>query len=117
MWQVMRSAIESQKARSFYQTEALIPTPGGALHMATLGAAEALGKGAVIGSFEIGKEADVTVMDYGALLPYRQTAKPVNDLSAEDLTSLCIHRGGPHAVLETFVRGQSVFRAPEPELF
>lgn len=78
----------------FYQTEALIPTPGGALHMATLGAAEALGKGAVIGSFEIGKEADVTVMDYGALLPYRQTAKPVNDLSAEDLTSLCIHRGG-----------------------
>ncbi|MCE9610407.1 MAG: guanine deaminase [Chthoniobacter sp.] len=117
MWQVMRSAIESQKARSFYEKEALIPTPGAALHMATQGGAEALGKGAVIGSFEVGKEADLTVMDYAALLPYRQSAKPVNDLSAEDLTSLCIHRGGPHAVLETFVRGRSVFRAPEPELF
>ena len=117
MWQVMRSAIESQKARSFYEKEARVPTPGAALHLATQGAAEALGKGAVNGSCEIGKEADLTVMDYAALLPYRQSAKPVNDLSAEDLTSLCIHRGGPHAVLESFVRGQSVFRAPEPELF
>ncbi len=117
MWQVMRSAIESQKARAFYEKEALVPTPTAALHMATQGAAEALGKGAVIGSFDIGKEADLTVMDYAALLPYRQSSKTVNDLSGEDLASLCIYRGGPHAVLETFVRGQSVFRAPEPELF
>ena len=117
MWQVMRSAIESQKARAFYEKEALVPTPGAALHLATQGAADALGKGAVIGSFEIGKEADLTVMDYAALLPYRQSGKTGGDLSAEDLTSVCIYRGGPHAVLETFVRGQSVFRAPEPELF
>ena len=117
MWQVMRSAIESQKARSFYEKEALIPTPTAALHMATQGAADALGKGAVIGSFDIGKEADLTVMDYAALLPYRQSSKTVNDVSGEDLASVCIYRGGPHAVLETFVRGQSVFRAPEPELF
>ncbi len=117
MWQVMRSAIETQKARSFYEPEALVPTPTAALHMATQGAAEALGKGAVIGSFDIGKEADLTVMDYAALLPYRQSSKTVNDLSGEDLASVCIYRGGPHAVLETFVRGQSVYRAPEPELF
>ena len=117
LWQVMRSAIETQKARSFYEADALVPTPGAALHMATRGAAETLGKGAVIGSFEVGKEADLTIMDYAALLPYRQSAKPVNDLSGEDLTSLCIHRGGPHAVVETFVRGRSIFRAPEPELF
>ena len=117
LWQVMRSAIETQKARSFYEADALVPTPGAALHMATQGAAETLGKGAVIGSFEVGKEADLTIMDYAALLPYRQSAKPVNDLSGEDLTSLCIHRGGPHAVVETFVRGRSIFRAPEPELF
>jgi len=31
--------------------------------------------------------------------------------------NLCIHRGGPEAVIETFVRGRSVYRAPEPELF
>jgi guanine deaminase len=117
LWQVMRAAIESQKARSFYEPDASIPTPGTALHLATQGAAEALGKGGVIGSFEIGKEADFTVMDFGALLPYRQNAKTAADLTAEDIVSLCIYRGGPHAVLETFVRGRSIFRALEPELF
>ncbi len=117
MWQVMRSTIETQKARAFYEKDALVPTPTAALYLATQGAAEALGKGAVIGSFDIGKEADLTVMDYAALLPYRQSSKTVNDVSGEDLASVCIYRGGPHAVLETFVRGQSVFRAPEPELF
>lgn len=117
MWQVMRSAIESQKARGFYEEDALVPSPAMALHMATQGAAEALGKGETIGSFDIGKEADLTVMDYGALLPYRQSSKSTANLSAEDILSLCIYRGGPHAVLETFVRGQSVHRAIEPELF
>jgi guanine deaminase len=116
LWQVMRSAIESQKARAMYEADVQIPTPGGVLHLATLGAAEALGKGAYLGTLDVGKEADITVMDLGALLPYRQT-KAANDLTAEDALNLCIYRGGPHAVLETFVRGQSVFRAPEPELF
>jgi len=117
LWQVMRSAIESQKARAFYEPEAVVPTPTAALHLATQGAAEALGKGAIIGSFEIGKEADFTVMDFGALLPYRQNAKTAADLTAEDIVSLCIYRGGPQTVLETFVRGRSIFRALEPELF
>jgi guanine deaminase len=117
LWQVMRSAIESQKARAFYEPEAVVPTPAAALYLATQGAAEALGKGATIGSFEIGKEADLTVMNFGVLLPYRQSSKTTADLTAEDIVSLCIYRGGPHAVLETFVRGSSVYRAPEPELF
>ncbi|EDY17482.1 amidohydrolase [Chthoniobacter flavus Ellin428] len=117
LWQVMRSAIESQKARSFYEPETPIPSPASALHLATQGAAEALGKGGTIGSFEIGKDADLTLMDFGALLPYRQNAKNAADLTAEDIVSLCIYRGGPPAVLETFVRGRSIYRAPEPELF
>ena len=117
LWQVMRAAIESQKARSFYEPDVSVPTPAAALHLATQGAAEVLGKGGVIGSFDIGKEADITVMDFGALLPYRQSARAVADLTAEDIVSLCIYRGGPHAVLETLVRGRSTYRAPEPELF
>ncbi len=117
LWRVMRSAIESQKARSFYQPEAEIPTPAAALHLATQGGALALGKGGVIGSFEVGKEADLAVIDYQALLPYRRAAKGINDLTAEDIVSVCIYRGGPDAVLETFVRGQSVYRAMAPELF
>src|ERR1700744_4321354 len=47
LWQVMRSAIESQKARSFYEADIPIPSPACALHLATQGAAEALGKGGI----------------------------------------------------------------------
>ena len=115
LWQVMRSAIESQKARSFYQKHIPVPTPAEALYLATQGAALALGKGSQIGSFEPGKEADLTVMDYCALLPYHGSVR--SDLSSEDVLGLCIYRGGPGAVMESFVRGQSIYRAPEPELF
>lgn len=114
LWRVMRAAVESQTARSFYEACAPL-TPAGALHLATIGAADALGKGRALGSFDIGKEADLTVMDLGPLLPYR--TKGANDLSADDVVSLCVYRGGPEAVVETYVRGRSVYRAPAPELF
>jgi guanine deaminase len=117
LWRVMRCAIESQVARSFYEPDVPVPSPADALHLATQGAANALGKGKIIGSFDIGKEADLTIMDLGTLLPYRKSSKATNDLAAADVVSLCIYRGGPEAVLETFVRGRSVYRAPEPELF
>jgi guanine deaminase len=116
LWQVMRSCIESQKVRAMCTEGVVIPTSGEVLYLATQGAAEALGKGSVIGTFEVGKEADITVMDLGSLIPYRQS-KALHDLTPDDVLNLCIYRGGPHAVIETFVRGQSVFRAPEPELF
>jgi guanine deaminase len=112
LWQVMRSAVEAQKARAFYE-EGIAPlSPAGALHLATQGAAEALGKGAVIGSLEIGREADLTLMDITALLPRTGTGSGArHDLGAEDILSLCVYRGGPQAVLETVVRGRSVYRA------
>jgi guanine deaminase len=117
LWRVMRAAIESQTARSFYEPGVHVPSPAEMLHLGTQGAADALGKSRVIGSFDIGKEADLTIMDLGAMLPYRKSSKGTNDLTAEDVVSLCIYRGGPEAVVETFVRGRSVYRAPEPELF
>jgi guanine deaminase len=117
LWQVMRSAIESQKARSFYEPEVAIPTPAQALYLATQGSAEALSKGDIIGTLDVGKEADLTVMDIATLLPYHGSATKFEELTADDLLALCIYRGGPHAVLETFVRGRSVWRATEPELF
>jgi guanine deaminase len=115
----MRSAIESQKARSYYVEDARVPTPAEVFHMATQGAAEVLGKGDIIASIDPGKEADFTVIDYGALVPYYRKSgrQQKDDISAEDILSLCIYRGGPHATLETFVRGNSVYRADEPDLF
>jgi guanine deaminase len=117
LWRVMRGCIEAQKARSFYEKDVQVPTPADALHLATQSAADALGKGRAIGSFDIGKEADVTVVDYGALLPYRKSSKAANDLTTEDVVSLCVYRGGPDAIVETLVRGRSVYQAPAPELF
>jgi guanine deaminase len=117
LWQVMRCALESQKMRSFYEPNVPVPTPANVLHLATQGAAEALGKGTIIGSLEVGKEADLTVMDLPSLLPYRGAASKIQDLSPEDILAMCVYRGGPHAVLETYVRGSCVWRSAEPELF
>ncbi len=111
LWQVMRSAIESQKARSFYEQSIVAPSPAEALHLATQAAAAVLGKGDIIGSLDAGKEADITVMDLAALLPYGGAETKIEDLTPDDMLALCIYRGGPHAVLETFVRGHSVWRA------
>ncbi|MEI6349864.1 MAG: guanine deaminase [Verrucomicrobiota bacterium] len=117
LWQVMRSCIESQSVRSYYEKTAHVPSPAEVLFLATQGGANALGKGALIGSFEVGKEADLVVMDLGSVLPYHKAVKGLVDLSPEDIVSLCVYRGGPGAVVETMVRGVSVHRAPEPELF
>ena len=120
LWQVMYAPLSNlQKAPLLLRTRSRNPL---ARHLPCTwplrGSAEALGKGKIIGSFDIGKEADLTIMDYSSLLPYRQkSSKATADLAAEDIVSLCIYRGGPHAVVETFVRGRSVFRALEPELF
>lgn len=114
LWRVMRAAVESQTARGFYESCAPL-TPAGALHLATQGAADALGKGRVLGSFDIGKEADLTVMDLGPILPYR--TKSASDMTADDAVSMCVYRGAPEAVVETYVRGRSIYQAPAPELF
>ncbi len=116
LWQVMRSTIEAQKARSFYESDVRIPTAGDAFYLATQGGADALGKGGLIGSLDIGKEADVVVLDLAPALPYGTRGNIHADLSAEDVIALLVYRGGPHAVVETFVRGRSVFRAPAPLL-
>lgn len=117
LWKVMRSAIESQQARSYYVEGNPVPKAAGVLHLATAGAARALGKEAEIGTLEIGKQADLTLMDITALLPYRRHAQAHTDMSAEDILNLCVYRGGPEAVVETFVRGRSIYRSVEPELF
>jgi len=34
------------------------------------------------------------------------------DGAPEDVVALCIYRGGPHANLETYVRGKCIYQAP-----
>lgn len=117
LWAVMRSAVESQQARSFYQPDVKVPTPAAVFHLATQGAADLLGKGEVIGSLEAGKEADVILMDAAKLIPYPKRVKEVLDLPPEEILALCVYRGSPQAVVDSYVRGKCVYHMPHPELF
>lgn len=113
MWQVMRGALDVQKARNIAEPHLPRLRPSEAFYLATTGGARALGKSAAIGSLDVGKEADLLLVDLPALLPYGKTKPGLDDLSTEDILALCIYRGGPHATLETYVRGKSVYRAPD----
>lgn len=112
MWQVMRAAIDIQKARRAYEPNLRPLRPGEAFYLATQGGARALGKSQHIGTFDPGKEADLIVVDLTALLPYPKDQAALSELSPEDILALCIYRGGPHATLETYVRGRCVYQAP-----
>ena len=112
MWQVMRAAIDVQKARGAYEPNLRPLRPGEAFYLATQGGARALGKGQIIGTLDPGKEADLIVVDLASLLPYPGDNHALGGLSTEDILALCVYRGGPHATLETYVRGRCVYQAP-----
>ena len=111
MWQVMRAAIEVQKARTAYEPNLRPLRPSEAFYLATQGGARALGKATSIGTLDPGKEADLIVVDLAALLPYQKNLHALGEQSAEDALALCIYRGGPQVNLETYVRGKCVYQA------
>jgi guanine deaminase len=110
MWQVMRAAIDVQKARASYERNLRPLRPAEAFYLATVGGARALGKAAEIGTLDPGKEADLVLIDVGATLPYADVQYSNDELSPEDIIALCIYRGGPQATVEAFVRGKSVYQ-------
>ncbi len=112
MWQVIRAAIDVQKARATYEPNLRPLRPSEAFYLATHGGALALGKAGSIGTLDAGKEADFIVVNLASLLPYPENREALRELSTEDALALCIYRGGPHANLETYVRGKCVYQAP-----
>ncbi len=114
LWTVMRSAVESQRARSFYEKEVRPLKVAEAFHLATQGGAEVIGHGREIGTLEVGKEADLTVLDLDRLVPYGGVAgaRP-QELAPHDVVALMVYRGGPHATAATYVRGRRVYAAGE----
>src|SRR5438067_4492444 len=111
MWQVMRAAIEVQKARSAYEPNLRPLRPSEAFYLGTHGGACALGKSTIIGTLDAGKEADLIVVDLATLMPY-PNPNALAQLAPEDVVALCIYRGGPQANLETYVRGKCIYQAP-----
>src|SRR3989440_4783500 len=83
MWQVMRAAIEVQKARTAYEPNLRPLRPSEAFYLATLGGARALRKSNVIGTLDAGKEADLTVVDLNALAAYPNGRQSIEEISTE----------------------------------
>jgi len=111
MWRVMRSALESQIARSFHE-KSPIPEPVEIFHQSTLGAAKALQMDSRIGSLEPGKDADLVVLDLAEVIPSAGGTLLDEDTDAEDLLSLLIHRAGPEATVLTMVQGRATYSRP-----
>lgn len=111
LWQVMRSAIETQKARYFHDPSIPILTPAQALHLATAAGADVTGQARVTGTLTPGLEADITLFDLNRVLPMNgRFTSPDPDPHA--LAALMIYRGGPHALLRAWVRGKAVSFGP-----
>lgn len=107
LWQVMRSAIEMQKARRFHDPAVPELTPAQALYLATAGGADVTGQAAVTGKLTPGYEADLTLFDLNSVLPM-QGRFTVPDPAPEAIAALMIYRGGPHALRSAWVRGRQV---------
>jgi guanine deaminase len=112
-FQVMRSAIETQKARRFHDPQVPELTPARAFHLATAAAAAVLGKQDRIGRVEPGFDADLVEIDLPSLLPQsaRSTAAAnvsSSPLDAQAILSLLVHRGHPAAIRRTLVRGREM---------
>jgi len=103
-FQVMRSAIEGQKARHF--ADASVPewSPAEVFHLATAGAARVIGKPG-LGRFDPDCEADVIEIAPDALLT-PGSYEP--EASGDDWLSLLIYRGGRGAVKRVWTRGRLV---------
>jgi guanine deaminase len=100
---VMRVGFYAQNARRVAGVEqGRVLGPLDWLRLGSLGGAEALGLGDVIGSLEAGKEADVIAVDpaYAAPIP------GVVDDDPEDLASRLIFRAHPDMVRAAWVRGR-----------
>jgi guanine deaminase len=103
VFSVMRVGSYAQNARRVAGLEAgPVLGPLDWHRLGTLGGAEALGLGEVVGSLEAGKEADLIAVDPSFVAPI----PGVSDDDPEDLASRLIFRAHPDMVRGAWVRGR-----------
>lgn len=111
LWRVMRSALETQKARMLAGLAEEAPPPGYFLHLATVAGAEAVGFAGRTGRLEAGAAADFAALDARRLLttPPEEAADALRRLDARDAAALVVYRGGPGAVRAVWAAGRRIF--------
>jgi guanine deaminase len=103
IFSVMRAAAVTQRVL-YLNGEAQAPLkPLDWLRIGSLGGAQALGLGAAIGSVEVGKEADLIMVDPSLTSPLEGGPDPDDP---EDLMSRLIFRPHPEMVRGAWVRGR-----------
>ncbi len=100
MFEVMRVALLTERIRRNDAMPGLRPQPEDVLEDATLGGARAVRQRSVVGSLDVGKKADLIVVD---------TARP-HLVPAGRIVSAWIHNGQPSDIESVMVDGQFVMR-------
>ena len=100
MFEVMRVAMLTERIRRDDAFPGLRPQPEDALEDATQGGAHALGMGKMIGSLEVGKKADLIVLD----------TMRAHLVPAGRIVSAWIHNGQPSDIESVMVDGRFVMQ-------
>ena len=114
MWQVMRGALDVQKARNMFEPNLQRLRPSEALSSRNERGRTRAWQVCHDWFARRGQGGRLDRCRPGCTAPLREASRGVDDLTPEDILALCIYRGGPHANLETYVRGKCVYRAPDP---
>jgi 5-methylthioadenosine/S-adenosylhomocysteine deaminase len=100
MFEVMRVALMTERIRRDDETPGLRPQPEDMLEDATQGGARAVGQGKLLGSLEVGKKADLNVLD----------TRRAHLVPAMRIVSAWIHNGQPSDIESVMIDGQFVMR-------
>jgi cytosine/adenosine deaminase-related metal-dependent hydrolase len=100
MFEVMRVALLTERIRRNDAVPGLRPQPEDMLEDATQGGARAVRQGALVGSLEVGKKADLIVVD----------TRRAHLVPAGRIVSAWIHNGQPSDIESVMVDGQFIMR-------
>ena len=100
LFEVMRVAMLTERVRRDDAFPGTMPQPEDVLEDATLGSARAVRQAATLGSLEVGKKADLLVLD----------TQRIHLVPAVRIVSAWIHNGQPNDIESVMVDGQFVMR-------
>ena len=100
LFEVMRVAMITERVRRNDAFPGMLPQPEDVLADATLGSARAVRQTATIGSLEVGKKADILVLD----------TQRIHIVPAVRIVSAWIHNGQPSDIESVMIDGRFVMR-------